>query len=48
MQSAEKRYKMLGYVFEKAYDLAISPTWNVSSNAGFETPLGKWEQSQKA
>jgi hypothetical protein len=36
----DKQYKMIGYAFEKAYDLSISPTHNVSQNPGFETPLG--------
>jgi len=35
-----KQYKMIGYLFEKAYDLCISPSVNVSRNPGFETPLG--------
>jgi hypothetical protein len=30
----EKQFKMLGYAFEKAYNLALSPTWNVSGNPG--------------
>jgi hypothetical protein len=36
----DKQYKMIGYAFEKAYDLSISPAHNVSRNPGFETPLG--------
>jgi hypothetical protein len=36
----DKQYKMIGYAFEKAYDLLISPAHNVSRNPGFETPLG--------
>ena len=36
----DKQYKMVGYAFEKAYDLSISPVHNVSRNPGFETPLG--------
>lgn len=36
----DKQYKMIGYAFQKAYDLSISPAHSVSRNPGFETPLG--------
>jgi hypothetical protein len=36
----EKRYEMIAYAFEKAYDLAISPAHNISETPGFETPFG--------
>mmetsp|Transcript_43463 Transcript_43463/g.73934 ORF Transcript_43463/g.73934 Transcript_43463/m.73934 type:complete len:596 (-) Transcript_43463:239-2026(-) len=36
----EKQLHMVGYLFELAYDLMISPRENVSRSPGFETPLG--------
>ena len=36
----EKQLHMVGYLFELAYDLMISPRDNVSRSPGFETPLG--------
>jgi len=36
----DKAIVMLSYLFELAYDLAIAPSDNVSSNPGFESILG--------
>lgn len=36
----ERQRHFVGYLCELAYDLAISPSKNVSSSPGFETPLG--------
>ena len=42
----EKQLHMVGYLFELAYDLMISPTDNVSRSPGFETPLGIFGNTQ--
>jgi hypothetical protein len=36
----ERQRHMVGYLCELAYDLALSPSKNVSGSPGFETPLG--------
>ena len=35
-----KQLNMLGYLWEIAYDLCISPAANISGNPGFEVLLG--------
>ena len=41
----QKQLHMLGYLWELSYDLCIAPSSNVSSNPGFETPLGIFSAS---
>ena len=42
----EKQLVILGYSFELAYDLCLSPSWNVSENPGFESRLHIFNNSQ--
>jgi len=39
---------MVGYLCELAYDLALTPSDNVSQSPGFETPLGVFGGTKKS